>query len=236
LWLNCDGYKIRRKEPRVISTAPVVLIQVRHSRACAHKDDANYRRCNCWKHLVWHYHGKRYQVATKSRTCAGAEKRKREVELEYEQKDNSPIEVPTVANAVQSFLAAKRGENVTKNPYGKYRRELAEFVAFCERRRLFFVNDATLPDLAEYSLSRGEHCPSSQTRQAMQGRLRGFFRYLQEAGYIHKSPAARLKAIKTEETPVVSLTEEQYNSLLATIPEANQSAASMSVDAFNAAH
>jgi len=34
----------------------------------------------------------------------------------------------------------------------------------------------------------------------------------------------------------VSLTEEQYNSLLATIPEANQSAASMSVDAFNAAH
>ena len=203
-----------------MSKAPVVLIQVRHSRACPHRDDPNYRRCNCWKHLVWHYHGKRYRVATKSRTWAGAEKRKREVELEYEQKDSPPIEVPTIANAVQSFLAAKRGENITKNPYDKYRRELADLVAFCERRRLFFVNDVTLPDLAEYRLTWGEHCPSSQTRQAMQGRLRGFFRYLQEAGYIHKSPAAGLKAIKTEEPPVVPLTEEQYNALLAAIPEA----------------
>jgi hypothetical protein len=39
-----------KQAPRTMSE-PVILIQVRHSAKCPHRDDPDY--------VVWHYHGKR---------------------------------------------------------------------------------------------------------------------------------------------------------------------------------
>ncbi len=95
-----------------------------------------------------------------------------------------------------------------------YRRELAEFESFCEKHRKFFVNDVALDDLTEYRLTWEEHCQSSQTRRAMQGRLKGFFRYLHDAGHIRENPAAGLGTIEIDEPPVIPLTPKQYDDLL----------------------
>ena len=71
LWRYCGVEKI---VARSIMFAPLIQITVRHSADCPHEDDPHFRKCDCWKHLEWFYHGKRYQVATKSRTWAGAER------------------------------------------------------------------------------------------------------------------------------------------------------------------
>lgn len=78
----------------------------------------------------------------------------------------------------------------------KYQRELDRFATFCEKRGRYALADVTLPDLTDFRATWEQEYPSSRTRQKVQGRLRGFFRYSLNAGFIPKNTAAALSAIK----------------------------------------
>jgi len=202
--------------------APLITIFVRHSLGCPGTGNEFYKRCNCKKHLRWSYQGKQYRKATKQRTWAGAERIKREVELSYESigKPVEPDRPPMVRQAIETFLQDKQGQNLNAGVLGKYRRELGRFREFCEQRQTFYIAEVGLPDLTEFRLSWESEYPSSITRQKVQERLRGFFRYALNAGFIQRNPAVAMSTIKAEQAPTLPLTPDQFNGLLEAIPKA----------------
>jgi site-specific recombinase XerD len=202
---------------------PVVTIFVRHSADCSHKDDEFYKRCDCWKHIRWSYQGNQHRKATKSKTWAGAERVKKEIELSYENaalgKPAQPDEAVSVERAVQLFLQDKEGQNMELVTLRKYRRELARFQSFCDRQGRYFLQEVTLPDLTEYRSSWEQEYPSSTTRQKVQERVKAFFRYAVNAGFIARNPAAAMSTIKVDTPPTLPLDRHQYKALLAAVPK-----------------
>jgi len=201
--------------------APIITIFVRHDADCKHAEEPFYKQCGCWKHLRWTYNGQQYRRATKSKTWAGAEDVKRDVELSY-QSVGKPAESdrpPMVRQAVETFIRDKQGQNLSTGVIGKFRRELGRLVDFAEHKRKFYLPEITLPDLTEFRSSWDAEYPSSITRQRVQARLRAFFRYAHSAGFTQRNPAVDMSAIKVKQVPTLPLTDRQFNKLLETIPE-----------------
>lgn len=198
---------------------PIITIFVRHSLGCPGTGNESYKRCSCPKHLRWSHNGKQHRRKTGSRTWAGAERVKREVELSYESigKPVEPSAPATVKQAIETFLRDKQGQNLNTAVLGKYRRELARLADFLESRGKFYLLEAALPDLTDFRASWESEYPSSITRQKVQERLRAFFRYALHAGWIQRNPAAALSPIKVNESPTLPLTDAQYKALLAAI-------------------
>jgi site-specific recombinase XerD len=202
-------------------SAPIITIFVRHSLGCPHTGDEFYKRCDCWKHLRWSYGGKQYRRATKQKTWAGAEKVKREAELSYESigKPVEPDRPALLRQAVDTFLQDKQGQNLNAAVLGKYRRELGRLVEFCEAHGKYYLPEVALPDLTGFRSAWESEYPSSITRQRVQERLRAFFRYALNAGFISRSPAAAMSPIKATQAPTLPLTDEQFKKLLEAIPQ-----------------
>src|ERR1017187_6700433 len=95
--------------------APLITVFVRHSLGCPHTGDEFYKRCDCWKHLRWSDNGTQRRRATKSKTWAGAEKVKREMELSYETvgKPIEPERPATIRQAEETFILDKQGQNLS---------------------------------------------------------------------------------------------------------------------------
>lgn len=200
---------------------PVITIFVRHSSDCPHRGDEFYKRCNCWKHLRWSYAGKQHRRASKFKTWAGAERARKERELSFENSDKPPKadEAVSVERAIQLFLKDKEGQNMAPVTLRKYRRELGRFQQFCDRQGRFFLQEIRLPDLTEFRSTWEQEYPSSITRQKFQERLRAFFRYGVNAGYIPRNPAAAMSTIKVDVAPTLPLDAHQYTALLKAVPK-----------------
>jgi site-specific recombinase XerD len=201
---------------------PFVTIYVRHNSACPHRDEF-YRRCDCWKHLRWYYGGKQYRKTAKSRTWAGAERAKREVEFSYENasvgETTQNTEGISVNQAIRVFLEDKEGKNMDPVTLKKYRRELGRFQEFCNRHGRHFLQDVGLHDLTEFRSTWEQEYPSTVTRQKVQERLRSFFKYGLNAGFIPKNPAAAMSSIKVQPSPALPLEPDQYIALLKAVPQ-----------------
>jgi integrase/recombinase XerD len=200
---------------------PIVTIFVRHSPDCPHHDEF-YKRCQCWKHLRWSHGGRQHRKAAKTKSWAGAERAKKEIELSYENaalgKPAQPDEAVSVERAVQLFLQDKTGQNMQAVTLRKYRRELGRFQAFCDRQGRYFLQEVGLPDLTEFRSTWDEEYPSSLTRQKVQERLRAFFKYALNAGFIPRSPAASMSTIRVDVAPTLPLDRHQYKKLLEAVP------------------
>ncbi len=203
-------------------SAPIITIFVRHSLGCQHAGNEFYKRCDCWKHLRWSYDGRQFRRATKEKTWAGAERAKREIELSYEAvgKPVEPDRPATLRQLIETFIQDKQGQNLNSAVLGKYRRELARLVDFCEHQGKLYMLEIALPDLTEFRSSWESDYPSSITRQKVQERLRAFFRYALNAGFIQRNPAAAMSPIKAAQAPTLPLTDDQFKKLLSSIPEA----------------
>jgi len=136
-----------------------------------------------------------------------------------------PDQPPMVRQAIETFTRDKQGQNLNAGVLGKYRRELERFKDFCEGRGKFYLAEIGLADLTEFRLSWESEYPSSITRQKVQERLRGFFRYALNAGFIQRNPAVAMSPIKASQAPTLPLTANQFKSLLEAVPKAFPDAA-----------
>jgi hypothetical protein len=70
-----------------VSTIPSIDIFVRHSAACLQRDDPEYKKCNCPKHLRYTHNGKQQRQSAKTRSWKIAEERRRKIEAQFEAAD-----------------------------------------------------------------------------------------------------------------------------------------------------
>jgi site-specific recombinase XerD len=198
---------------------PVVTIFVRHSADCKYKDDEHWKRCNCRKHLRWSYDKRQYRQSARTRSWGEAENAKRRLEGSFASGGKAAAQennFKTIECCVHSFIAAKEGQKITGGVVNKYRRELGRLETFLASRGIRFPNQMALDDLYAFRNTWDGMYPSTITQQKAQERLRGFLRYLHDAGYMERVP--RLNTIQVDEPPTMPLTEKEYQALLDAVP------------------
>jgi integrase/recombinase XerD len=209
-----------------VSAIPSIEIFVRHSTACPRRDDPEYKKCNCPKHLRYTHNGKQRRQSAKTRAWKIAEERRRKLEAQFEAADpTKPLSAVTVEakggttieQAISLFVSDKRSQGLDANFIKKYDRELGRFKEFMAKRSKFFPNEITVGDLTEFRAGWNVTYPSSTTRSKVQERLRSFLRYVYAARLIDRIP--RLTPIKIDAPPTMPLSDAEYRKLLKSVPE-----------------
>ncbi len=197
-------------------STPLITIFVRHSPGCKYAGDEFTKRCNCRKHLRWSLNGKQYRKKAGSRSWAGAEDAKRNLEAHLSGKIPSNEAQPgqTITKAVDVFLQDKKNQDVTVKVLAKYTRELARLQGYCEGRGTFVVSGLTKELLTGYASTWPEVYKASSTRSRVRERLSTFLRYCYQAEWLPRIP--RLSPVKVEQTPTLPLTPKEYAHLLDT--------------------
>jgi integrase/recombinase XerD len=210
-----DGGSIKRMR---------VTIFTRHSADCDHRDDRNYTRCSCAKHLEW-FDGKQHRQSAKTRDVREAEKQAREIESEHEAiaRGEQPKQKTTggkgLEEAIDIFLASKKS-HVTDKHLDKLRYELGEFRSFCDGKNLMALVSIQTENVLDW---RNRLVGAQNTRAKKVFRLVGFFEFCVEMGWISRN-VARAKAITIkydDSQEPKALTDEQFNQAFSSIPRVN---------------
>ena len=198
--------------------APLITIFVRHSAGCKYAGDEFTKRCNCKKHVRWSQNGRQHRLRTGSRSWAGAEEKKRELEAQLSGRPTTALNTAprTLADAIEVFKTDKKNQRITEDVLGRYNRELDRLRDFAERKGVFTVAGLSRELFIEYQSSWEDLYPSSNTRQSVQARLKNFLRFCFDSKWLDRVP--QLSPIKADEVPTMPLTEEEYKRLLDTVP------------------
>jgi site-specific recombinase XerD len=197
-----------------------VLIYKRHSADCDHKDDRIWKRCDCKVWLGWNKDGKQVQRSAKTRSWEAAQRQARALELQFE--DGlvaSPVAAKTVQQAVELFLANKRGENLAPDSLYRHEHITGQLLEFCNHEGIMFVKDITLAHLTTW---RGQwNVKAPQARRSRQEKLRNFFKFCLGSGMIATSPAAQMSAIKVrhDDINIRALDPKEYEQIIAATSE-----------------
>src|SRR5438067_6214595 len=198
---------------------PVITIFVRHRASCKYLTDEFHKGCNCRKHLRWSRNGKQFRRAAGTRSWAQAESAKRS--LEDQLSGAAPVadllpSAQTLEAAMELFKIDKANQGFTADIQGRYARELRRLQTFCEQSGVFTVSGITRELLVGYSATWTELYPSTNTRQAVQARLRNFLRFCYDSKYLERVP--KTSRIKVDESPTLPLTAKEYERLLKAVP------------------
>ena len=199
--------------------APLITIFVRHSAGLQVSPGMNLASgANCKKHLRWSQNGKQHRLKTGSRSWAGAEEKKRELEAQLTgQHTPAQNTAPrTLADAIEIFMADKKSQGVTADVLGRYARELARLRDFAEHRGIFTAAGLSRELLIEYKADWEDLYPSGNTQASVQARLKNFLSFCFDSQWMVRIP--KLSRVKVDEVPTLPLTDEEYERLLETVP------------------
>ena len=200
---------------------PIVAIYVRHTSKCPYHGNDTYKRCGCWKHLVWRSDGKRFRQPTKSRTWAGAEDAKRRLEEQFRAEifgePGSQGEALTVNQAAKLYISDKEHQGLEPITIRKNKRTVERLRTYCEARGKILLRQVTTADLIEYRTT-WSHFHSSESRSGEQVRIKSFFRWAHQHDYIEKDVADGLSPIKVEREPTLPYDQREFTSILNAIP------------------
>ena len=93
--------------------APLITIFVRHSAGCKYAGDEFTKRCNCKKHVRWSQNGRQHRLRTGSRSWAGAEEKKRELEAQLSGRPSTALDFPSgtrYGRAIEARYPSGKGE------------------------------------------------------------------------------------------------------------------------------
>lgn len=197
-----------------------IVVYVRHSADCPHRDNEFFRGCDCRKHLRWHSNGKRFRQSAKTRKWPEAEQLRKRMEASLRGGPAPNQDAKAIDSAIESFISSKESNQLSVPLIKKYRRELGRLRQFLADRKKHSVSQINLDDLIAYRANWHVIYKAATTRQMVQQRLAGFLRYCYDAGHIDRVP--RLSPIKSKAAPTMPLTDTQYNALLAAIPKLSE--------------
>jgi len=202
----------------------IVTVFTRHSSNCAHKNERDYKRCNCRKWL--YVEGSRKPVSAKTRSWAEAQKKAEELRKQREDEQSGKQPEPdsdqpqTVDEAATLFLENKETEGHSKTWNRVLIRDLTDFARWCERKPVALCGIKALT-VEEY---RKTWTGSPSTRAQRQDRLSHFLRYCVDHGWMVQNFAARMSKIKVPESITMPLAREEFERTIAAVEHYNPNA------------
>ncbi|MEG0291608.1 MAG: site-specific tyrosine recombinase [Anaerovoracaceae bacterium] len=111
-------------------------------------------------------------------------------------------------------------KQMSKNSIDAYRRDVAEYIEFCNGRGIFDVANTTNTEVVAYlfMLKNGEKSAATINRKLAS--IRAFYNYLSELKVVNENPTLGIKSPKVERKEIEFLTIEEIDKLLS-LPEKN---------------
>jgi integrase/recombinase XerD len=198
----------------------MLSVYSRHYPPCT-SDDLNYKRCRCpkWINGVLGADGPFIRRSAKTRSWEKAEEFKRELEAEYEVKQNGDRESVAVTpekisvkDAVTRFLNSKRNENLAESTIEKLKTIFEkQFLSWATASRLNHLEDIRTADLEAFR-DTWEDGPLAKKKK--QERLVGFFYYGLRLGWIKSNPAVSLGRIRADGPPTDYFPKHEFNQII----------------------
>lgn len=134
-----------------------------------------------------------------------------EVLYEYDisLKETLPAVLDDMGDKILLYLATRKTEGLSDNTLKSYGRTLVRFSNAMRRN----VEDISTMDIRMYLANRSKQNIKTTTLANDTDILRGFFNWLEDEEYIHKSPMRKVKTPKVEKRLREALTKEEFETL-----------------------
>lgn len=190
----------------------MLTIYRRHSVDCPHRGEGRkYRRCHCPIWIDGSLEGREIRESLKTSNWERAQEKAREWETNPDAGPN-PEPPLSVTDAFQQFIEDAEARNLSPATIYKYRLLFRDLKVFTEGAGLRFLEEL---DLAAVRKFRAGWPDANLSALKKLERLRAFFRFAHEAGWIADNPAKRIKNPKVTDSPTMPYTREQMVQILA---------------------
>jgi site-specific recombinase XerD len=180
----------------------------RHTRKCPH-DSRDSLKCHCPVWIDWSMpNGQRIRKPLGIRDWQAAQRRARDMEADG---ITAVGEAVTVKKATDAFeIDAKN--NIESSTLKQYKILLTRLNKYCEQHGYVFLKQLGVVQLRDFRNSWTTYSPRTAGKHIE--RLKRFFSWSVENGWLPESPAKPLKPPKVGETDVVPFSEEEIKKIL----------------------
>jgi integrase/recombinase XerD len=193
-----------------------VILYKRHTGGCPYKADKTSGRCDCSVWLGWNVDGKQTRQSAKTSSWEEAEQKAQSLKAKLTGRAD-PV-ATTVKDAVDQFMGSKHGEHLSPNTLYKHTLTLKRLQEFCDAADLLHVRDVTLSHLTAWRAKWTLKSPLAQRNE--QERVKSFFKYCYNAGFVRANPTAQLSSVQVkvdEATRVCVFEPKEYKAILAAV-------------------
>jgi integrase/recombinase XerD len=195
----------------------------RHQKSCSHRAEGwSYRRCKCpiWADGLVGAHRLRCSLDTRDW------ERGQEIARGWEAEGRGPLpaaeprqEELTIAKARDQFIADAKARNLCEASLGNYGRLIGRLIDFAATRKITALADMNVATLAQF---RAQWTYCNLTALKNLERLRSFFRFCHDNGWLPENPAARLKNPRIVPSPTLPYSKEEQLAVMKAATEAIQ--------------
>ena len=181
----------------------------RHVKRCEHRGTGRkYRRCRCPVWADGFLGAEEIRESLKTRNWEAAQETVRKWEADGRRGPNAEAKGKiTIQDATAEFLADAEARKLRPPTLYKYRLLFSRLLDFARDKGLRYVQELDLSRLRAFRASwTGE---AGITAQKKLERLRAFFRFAYESGWIDANPAAKLKNPKITQPPTLPFTRQE---------------------------
>lgn len=218
-----NAARINVRELLIRSSAETVKVYTRHKHSCPKRERPDWARCNCIKWLYVHRNGNDLRFSAKTRSWEKAERQARELRDSFDptiqlhrqiqasvHKRSGNVEI---GFAVEQFLAEVTRLNRGEDTKSKYKLTLNRLLNWCARQQptLLQLCQLDVPTLRSWIAS---WTGAPTTRHNQHQRLRTFFRFCNEQGWIIDNPAKKIKNVTPHQDETLPFSPEQYEALI----------------------
>ncbi|MCI0348705.1 MAG: site-specific integrase [Acidobacteriales bacterium] len=190
----------------------MLTIYRRHTKACAHREQGRtYRRCRCPIWADGFIGGEEIRRSLRLRDWQKASEKAREWEAEDKVVEREKPEPTTVRAACDSFEADAKARGLREPTLYKYHLLFRQLQEFCGSVGVLFIEEIDLEFCRRFRESwKQKNLSALKTLE----RLRAFFRYCQESGWINESPARGVKNPKVRQSPTLPFDSIEMGKIL----------------------
>jgi len=190
----------------------MLTIYRRHRKDCEHRAAGRkYRRCRCPIWADGFLNGLELRESLDLRDWEKAQERIREWEAKGAPVAPEPDRI-TIETATLEFLQDAEARNLREPSLYKYRLLFRSLKQFAEQSGFRFLDQM---DLAAARKFRAEWPDANLSALKKLERLRAFFRFAQESGWMQDNPAKKLKNPKVTNSPTLPFSQQQMIQILA---------------------
>src|ERR1035441_1278436 len=186
----------------------------RHKETCKHKDDRYFRRCSCAMWCEGTVEGRYERHSLKTRSW------ERAVELANDiEEGKKEATTVTLKKSTDTFILDLNAQNRAGDTVRKYQLLFKQLTEYGTKNNLSHIRSFTFDILVNF---RGEWKEEgTATRNKKLDRLKAFFRFCHDAGWVQSNPTRPIKAGVTMNPMVKPFTPEEQ-ALLLSKPQTRQ--------------
>lgn len=191
----------------------MLTIYRRHEKSCRHRREGRaHRRCRCPIWADGSLSGREIRQSLGTRDWGEAQNIIREWEAKGRQTPTSESPPISIAQATDEFVSDATARNLKEKTVYKYRLLFRHLKKFAEIQGIRFVNELDTQTLRKF---RATWKDSNLAAVKKLERLRSFFRFTQENGWVTDNPATKISNPKVTIRPTLPFSPDEVIRILA---------------------